>query len=51
MAERPIRDAAFPSRCAVCDEPIFEGDLIALLEPDGEWVHEQCADEEPWPDE
>lgn len=32
--------ATFDSTCAYC---------IGLLEPDGEWCHLGCAEEEPWP--
>jgi len=51
VSGRPVIDAAFPSRCGWCDQRIEEGDRIALLEPDGEWVHEGCAEEEPWPED
>lgn len=47
---RPTKDADFESRCECCDETISEGDRIALLEPDGAWVHEACAEGEPWPE-
>lgn len=49
--ERPTIDAAFASRCSCCDLAILEGDTLALLEPGGEWVHEQCAEETPWDDD
>jgi hypothetical protein len=48
---RPSLIAQYPSRCAGCDESIFVGDLIALDEPDGEWLHEECALDVPWPEE
>ena len=45
MADRPTKIAEYRSRCSVCDEDIEEGEAIALLEDDGEWVHTDCADE------
>ena len=52
MAERPTRTAEFATRCLGCDESIEPGETIALDEPDGVWMHEECADEEgPWPEE
>jgi hypothetical protein len=44
MAERTITIATFDQRCSACDDPILEGDKIALND-DEEWVHEDCADE------
>lgn len=35
--------ARFPGRCGLCQQPIHEGDEIVEL--DGEYVHEPCADE------
>lgn len=37
--------ARYPGRCDECNEPIFVDDSI--IEVDGDWVHEECADEEP----
>lgn len=31
------------STCMVCEEIIYEGDEITLIEEENEWVHEQCA--------
>lgn len=45
MSERPIIAATYEQRCPWCDESIFEDDLIALSEPDGEWMHRDCAEE------
>lgn len=45
-------EAAFDeSRCGWCDRMILEGDDIGLLEPDGDWVHLECAEEEAWPED
>lgn len=43
-AELQTAIARWPSRCAACDERIEEGDEIALLEEDDEWVHRRCAE-------
>lgn len=46
MGGRPEpMEAMFPGTCAWCLERIAEGDSIALLEEDGDWVHERCAEE------
>jgi hypothetical protein len=37
-------EATYRSKCSVCGEWIEEGDLIATNE-NGDWVHEECADE------
>jgi len=39
--DRPTVPASWESRCTICDEKIFEGDPITLV--DGEWVHAECA--------
>lgn len=39
-------EALWRSKCPACDEWIEEGDTIA--KEDGEWIHEDCAEE---PDE
>lgn len=39
------REAAYDSRCAICDTSIAEGETVALLEGDFEWVHLECAEE------
>lgn len=51
MSERPVMDATYESTCGMCMERIFEGEEISLAEPDGEWCHLRCAEEEPWPDD
>lgn len=51
MSERPVITAAYESRCGECLETIFEGEEIALAEPDGEWCHLRCAEETEWPDD
>lgn len=44
--------AEFESQCPGCLETIEEGETIGLDEPQGEWMHLQCAEEEmPWPEE
>lgn len=40
------REAAHDSRCAICDMAISQGEMIALLEDDWEWVHRECAEKE-----
>jgi hypothetical protein len=44
MTDRPKTVATYDQRCSACDDPIHEGDVIALND-DGDWVHEDCADE------
>lgn len=51
VKEKRARHAAFESRCSCCNLAILEGDTLALLEPGGEWVHEECAEETPWEDD
>lgn len=50
MSARPTMEARFESTCASCLERIYEGENIGLIEPDGEWCHLECAEEEPWDD-
>lgn len=42
--------AAFQSKCAICGDDIREGDEIKLLveegEDGGDWVHEECWEDE-----
>ena len=45
---RPNALATFESRCPWCAETIYEGDPIGLLEPEGDWAHLECAEQEPW---
>jgi len=40
--------ASYESRCALCDEIIYEGEEVALLQYDDEWVHLKCEEEEYW---
>lgn len=40
-----VTTATRDSACAVCGETIFEGDAIAYLTDEGEWVHEDCAEQ------
>lgn len=42
----PATEARFPGRCGVCDGRYEEGDRIAKLPGDEEWVHAACAAEE-----
>lgn len=42
----PIVRAGQDGRCGICDEPIFEGDPIVVVEE--EWCHVECADLEDW---
>lgn len=50
--ERPRRIAVYrTAQCPGCFEPIEEGDEIALDEPDGQWMHESCAEETSWDEE
>lgn len=46
MRALPTTDARFPGRCGVCDERYEEGDRIARLPGDEEWVHASCAVDE-----
>jgi hypothetical protein len=49
--ERPTRMAEFESQCPGCLETVYVGDTIGLDEPQGEWMHLDCAEESlPWPD-
>jgi hypothetical protein len=36
--------ASYESRCGICDETIFAGDQIVVV--DDEWCHADCAEEE-----
>jgi len=40
--DKPETVASRNSRCGVCDEKIYEGDTIVLI--DGEWCHKECDD-------
>lgn len=52
MSERPTVTATYDSECPVCLAPIYEGETIGLIEPEGDWAHLSCAEEElPWPEE
>jgi hypothetical protein len=39
----PPFPASFESRCAWCDEQIYEGDTIRMV--DGQAMHEQCEED------
>lgn len=41
-SDRVVAIAWFESRCAWCDEQIFEGDTICKTE-DG-WMHDECEE-------
>lgn len=38
-------EAAFESRCPWCDLQINEGEWIDKAEENGEYMHEECAEE------
>jgi hypothetical protein len=42
---RPSAVASYDTKCPACGTWIHEGDLIELTD-DGEWVHEDCAEDE-----
>jgi hypothetical protein len=41
-----LKEADFESHCPGCDDVIYPGDEIVLLEDDDEWVHRHCAERE-----
>lgn len=43
--------ARFDSRCSLCDGGRIVASRDAIVEIDGEWVHEQCAADEGLLDE
>jgi hypothetical protein len=50
---RPYTTASHTSPCPACHAPICEGDEIALdkPKPEGQWMHNVCAEKTPWPGE